>query len=131
MFALVLALCRRRSGSRSQLNWRAKQFLILATVLNLIYWVVGQGFGGIFAGGATDPNAGPLFIVLPRAVHARRPDQGVRRPVSGTAGRRGVNVAGRHCKLTRVVAVEAPPSESGAASRDHQPIPRISGDVNA
>jgi hypothetical protein len=32
--------------------------------LNLLYWVLGQGFGGIFAGGATDPNAGPLFILL-------------------------------------------------------------------
>ena len=36
----------------------------LAIALNLLYWVLGQGFGGIFAGGATDPNAGPLFILL-------------------------------------------------------------------
>jgi hypothetical protein len=33
-------------------------------VLNLAYWVLGQGFGGIFQGGATDPNAGPLFVLL-------------------------------------------------------------------
>ena len=46
------------------INWRAKEFLWLAAILNLIYWVVGQGFGGIFAGGATDPNAGLLFILL-------------------------------------------------------------------
>jgi hypothetical protein len=46
------------------INWRAKEFLILAAVLNLIYWLVGQGLGGIFAGGATDPNAGPLFILM-------------------------------------------------------------------
>ncbi|MGA2926028.1 MAG: hypothetical protein ABSG43_08535 [Solirubrobacteraceae bacterium] len=45
-------------------NWRAKEFLALAVFLNLLYWVIGQGFGGIFAGGATDPNAGLLFIVL-------------------------------------------------------------------
>ena len=47
------------------INWRAKEFLCLAVILNLIYWVVGQGFGGILAGGATDPNAGP-------AVHLAR-----------------------------------------------------------
>jgi hypothetical protein len=33
-------------------------------VLNLAYWVFGQGLGGIFQGQATDPNAGPLFILL-------------------------------------------------------------------
>ncbi len=46
------------------LNWRAKEFLWLAAILNLVFWVVGQGFGGIPAGGATDPNAGLLFILL-------------------------------------------------------------------
>ena len=64
-------------------------------MLNLIYWVVGQGFGGIFAGGATDPNAGLLFIVLTYTMYTLvDADEGVRRPVSGTADRRGVNVAG-------------------------------------
>ena len=33
-------------------------------MLSLAYWVFGQGFGGIFQGGATDPNAGPLFVLL-------------------------------------------------------------------
>jgi hypothetical protein len=50
------------------LNWRAKAFLIVAAVLNLVFWVLGQGFGGIFAGGATDPNAAPLFILLAYAL---------------------------------------------------------------
>jgi hypothetical protein len=45
-------------------NWRPKPFLALAVALNLAYWVFGQGFGGIFQGGATDPNAGPLFVLL-------------------------------------------------------------------
>ncbi len=42
----------------------AKPLLWLSIALNLILWVVGQGFGLIFAGGATDPNAGLLFILL-------------------------------------------------------------------
>ncbi len=64
IFAIVLAALSAAIAIGVARNWRAKEFLILAVVLNLIYWVVGQGFGGMFAGGATDPNAGPLFILL-------------------------------------------------------------------
>ncbi len=49
-------------------NWHPKSFLALAIVLNLAYWVLAQGFGGIFEGGATDPNAGPLFVLLALAM---------------------------------------------------------------
>ena len=45
-------------------NRGARRWLILAMVLQLLYWLVGQGFGGIFQGGATDPNSAPLFILL-------------------------------------------------------------------
>ncbi|MGA2928243.1 MAG: hypothetical protein ABSG43_20050 [Solirubrobacteraceae bacterium] len=69
VFALVLAAASAAIAIAVAANWRAKQFLILAAVLNLIFWVVGQGFGGIFAGGATDPNAGLLFIVLAYALY--------------------------------------------------------------
>jgi len=64
IFALILSALSAAIAIAVAKNWRAKEFLILAAVLNLIYWVVGQGFGGIFAGGATDPNAGPLFVLL-------------------------------------------------------------------
>ncbi len=50
-------------------NWHPRKFLIAAIVLNLAYWVLGQGFGGIFQGGATDPNAGPLFVLLAIALY--------------------------------------------------------------
>ena len=73
MFALVLAAASAAIGIAVAVNWRAKQFLVLAAVLNLIFWVVGQGFGGIFAGGATDPNAGLLFIVLAYALYTLVP----------------------------------------------------------
>jgi hypothetical protein len=67
-------------------NWRAREFLALAIVLNLAYWVFGQGFGGIFQGGATDPNAGPLFVLLAYAMYTLipyRPD-GTRAATSTT-----------------------------------------------
>jgi hypothetical protein len=62
--ALVLAALSAAIGVAVAVNWRARAFLWLSIVLNLAFWVLGQGFGGMFAGGATDPNAGPLFVLL-------------------------------------------------------------------
>jgi len=62
--ALVLAAASLAIAVAVAANWRAKPLLIGAIVLNLAYWVLGQGFGGIPAGGATDPNSGPLFILM-------------------------------------------------------------------
>jgi hypothetical protein len=38
--------------------------LVLAVVVALVIWVVGEALGAILAGGATDPNSGPLLILL-------------------------------------------------------------------
>lgn len=62
--AIALAFLSAAIGIAVAANWRPKRFLTIAIVLSLIYWVIGQGFGGIFEGGATDPNAGPPFILL-------------------------------------------------------------------
>ena len=62
--AFVLCALSAAIGIAVAVGWRAKTFLWLSVVLNLAYWVLGQGFGGIFQGGATDPNAGPLFVLL-------------------------------------------------------------------
>jgi len=37
-------------------------------LLSLVFWVVGQDFGGIFTGTGTDPNLGPLVVVLALAL---------------------------------------------------------------
>jgi hypothetical protein len=42
----------------------ARATLVLAIVTALVVWVVGQDFGTILAGGATDPNSGPLLVLL-------------------------------------------------------------------
>jgi hypothetical protein len=41
-----------------------KATLVLAIVVSIVIWVVGEGFGMILAGGATDPNSGPLLGLL-------------------------------------------------------------------
>jgi hypothetical protein len=64
VIALVLGATSAAIGVAVAADWRPRAFLWLAIVLSLVYWIVPQGLGGIFAGGATDPNAGPLFVLL-------------------------------------------------------------------
>jgi hypothetical protein len=42
----------------------ARAILVLAIVVALVIWVFGEAFGMIMAGGATDPNSGPLLMLL-------------------------------------------------------------------
>jgi hypothetical protein len=64
LIAFVLAAVSVAIGTAVAVDWQARTFLWLAIYLNVIYWVIGQGFGGIPTGTGTDPNAGPLFILL-------------------------------------------------------------------
>jgi hypothetical protein len=45
-------------------DWAPRTWLWISIVLNVVYWVIPQGLGGLLAGGSTDPNAGPLFVLL-------------------------------------------------------------------
>ena len=50
-----------------------RAILVLAIVVAALIWVFGQAFGGILAGGATDPNSGLLLILLALAYWPTRP----------------------------------------------------------
>lgn len=69
VIGVTLAAASAAIGLAVARNWHARAFLRLAITLNLVFWIVGQGFGGIFAGGATDPNSGPLLILLACALY--------------------------------------------------------------
>lgn len=74
VIAIVLALLSAAIGVAVWKNWQPRPFLAIAIELNLIYWIVGQGFGGIFyTGSATDPNAGPLFVLLALVLYSLTP----------------------------------------------------------
>jgi copper(I)-binding protein len=46
-------------------NQRLRSFAGWAgTVVAVVFWMLGQGFGDLFSGQATDPNSGPLLILL-------------------------------------------------------------------
>jgi len=64
IFALLFAAISAAIAIGVGFNRYAKDLLALSVIVSLIYWVVGQGLGGIFQGGATDPNAAPLFILM-------------------------------------------------------------------
>ena len=42
----------------------AKGTLVLAVVMALVSWIFGEAFGAIMTGGGTDPNSGPLLVLL-------------------------------------------------------------------
>ncbi len=60
--------------------------LVLAIVLAALIWIFGEAFGGILAGGATDPNSGPLLILLALAYW---PTSRAVSPLTGTVGAAG------------------------------------------
>ncbi len=45
----------------------ARAAVLLAAAVALVIWVVAENFGGILAGSATDPNSGPLLLLLAAA----------------------------------------------------------------
>lgn len=49
--------------------WRAG--LVLACALYTTLWVAGEALGGILTGSGTDPNAGPLLVLLALAFWPR------------------------------------------------------------
>jgi type IV secretory pathway VirB2 component (pilin) len=53
-------------------RWR-RETLIFGALLSLVYWLLGQSLGGLTTGGATDPNIGPLFVLLAFAVWPNAP----------------------------------------------------------
>jgi hypothetical protein len=83
VIAIVLGLVSAAIGVAVAKNWRPAPFIALAIVLNLVYWVIGQGFGGIlYTNSATDPNAGPLFVLLALVLYTLTPRAA---PISQTA----------------------------------------------
>jgi hypothetical protein len=46
--------------------------LLLGVMLSIAYWALGQSLGALTTGKATDPNAGPLFVLLALALLPRR-----------------------------------------------------------
>ncbi len=55
----------------------ANATVVLAAVVGLVFWVVGQNFGALLTNGATDLNSGPLLILLAAAYWRWSPRPGI------------------------------------------------------
>jgi hypothetical protein len=55
--------------------------VVAAVVAGLLIWIPGQAFGGILAGGMTDPNSGPLLVLIAAAYWPAKPALSVTEPV--------------------------------------------------
>jgi hypothetical protein len=64
VIALVLAALSLVVAIAVVAGWHPRLWLSVSIALNLVYWVLGQSLGGMFTGSGTDPNAGPLFVLL-------------------------------------------------------------------
>ena len=62
-------------------------FLVAGAALALDYWVFGEAFGRMFTGLGTDPNTGPLLILLALTVYPNLPP--VARDVGSVQPERG------------------------------------------
>ena len=74
--SVVLAVACALAAAGVLLKPAVKPALALAVLLALFFWLA-QGLGGMFTGEGTDPNTGPLLILLaacywPRSARARR-----------------------------------------------------------
>ena len=69
IFALIFAGLSAAVAIGGGFNRYARQLLLLSVAINILYWLAGQGLGGIFQSGATDPNAAPLFILMAYAIY--------------------------------------------------------------
>jgi hypothetical protein len=65
----VLAIVSLVIGLAPLVVWRPGLYLLAGGVLSFVMWITGQGFlGGVLSGSGTDPNTGPLVIVLALAM---------------------------------------------------------------
>jgi hypothetical protein len=75
-FAILIAVaCILVAGGVFLRSRAAKASLVLAIATGAVIWVVGENFGGVLAGGATDPSSGPLLILLALAYWPLQPTQ--------------------------------------------------------
>jgi hypothetical protein len=64
----LLAIASLAIGFGPLLARRPNIFLFAGGLLSALFWISGQGLGGIFTGSGTDPNTGPLIVLLALAM---------------------------------------------------------------
>jgi hypothetical protein len=118
--AITLAAVSASIGILVLIGQRPNALLALAVVVNVTYWLLGQGLGGILESRAPDPNAAPLFILLayclytlnsnkPPAAHTPMPDAQAKLVVRSLEDRSGTSVTARESIVPRGCAAGPAP----------------------
>jgi hypothetical protein len=117
--AWVLALASLIIGLGPLVARRPEPYLVAGIVLTVLFWITGQGLlGGILLGSGTDPNSGPLVVLMALAMVPTRPadPRSSRAPVSAWLRRSpGLTVGAGLAAVVALVlsaAYPAPPAES-------------------
>jgi hypothetical protein len=71
--ALAFAVVSLSIGVSLLYTWHTRIFLGLAIAVSAGYWIVGQGFGGVFTGQATDLGSAPVMILVASLLLAGEP----------------------------------------------------------
>jgi hypothetical protein len=130
--AWVLAIVSLIIGLGPVVARRPGPYLLAGGLLTIAMWVTAQGFiGGIFTGLGTDPNTGPLIILLALAMMPAVVPTGLRPPI-GALWRRspfvavgGVAVIGAALALSATYPVAA--QESSTSAMSGMTMPATSG----
>jgi hypothetical protein len=69
--ALVAVMALVGVGGFASRPWRTAS-AVVGAVLATVFWVVGQNIGDLYSGRATDPNTGPLIVVMAVALLGSR-----------------------------------------------------------
>jgi hypothetical protein len=86
--AITMAIVSTAIGVGVLRRWHTRAFLALAIAISLVYWIVGQGLGGVFTGQATDLSTAPLIILIASILFAREPITKLKRATTRTAPRK-------------------------------------------
>ncbi len=62
--SILLAVAEVAIGIGAVSRWHPRGFIVFGAVVAVMFWIVGQDFGGVFSGQGTDPNSGPLVLLL-------------------------------------------------------------------
>jgi hypothetical protein len=76
--AVAMAIVSCAIGIALWRGWHVATFLSISIAVSLIFWVFGQGFGGVLTGEATDVGSAPLMILFAAMLLAVTPRAGSR-----------------------------------------------------
>jgi hypothetical protein len=85
--AIIMAVISAMVGLGVLRGRHPSPYLALGIAVSLVYWLIGQGLGGIFTGQATDVDTAPLIILIASMLFFLAP--GASAPAAGAGPRRG------------------------------------------